>query len=193
MFDDSLVVMKDVNSNVTDLNGTDFSSLQELSNKENSKNPHSNHEPQRKYHKTIREAWFLCENPTKNNNSSKPNGGYSQKSKCNDTTLKSKPKKNFFPCYMCGQYFDQKVDYHLHMKTHKNRRTFTCSSCKNSFVFKLDLEKHMVKNEGEKSFSCKICDKVFFHKGNFGEHIANHKGNVSTENHLCEKCLNKKA
>ena len=79
-------------------------------------------------------------------------------------------------CHVCGKIFDQRNNYHKHMRTHLNVRKFQCDRCFATFKSSGALHTHRWRHSSfiRDGFRCSVCDKIFNRKKYLDNHMRIH-------------------
>lgn len=94
------------------------------------------------------------------------------------------PRQQVFKCKICGEKFEEKKSFRLHMRTHNDELRFECHLCKRKFLWESELSIHMKRCIGEKEFRCGQCPKLF----TFKHEAESHFRRKHIKSFQCDQC-----
>jgi len=93
-------------------------------------------------------------------------------------------------CPICFLYFEIRMNYTKHLKTHNEispARTHTCEHCGKSFETKGSLNVHLRTHSDYRPYKCDLCDMRFKHDCNRKSHQNTHTGTKLFDCDICGK------
>ncbi|XP_055910916.1 transcription factor Ouib-like [Eupeodes corollae] len=90
-------------------------------------------------------------------------------------------------CEICGNVFEKKRNFKLHLQRHTNNKRFECELCLHKFHTNTELKCHMRKHTGEKPYQCKYCHRKFSDYGTHKKHERTHTNERPFCCNFCEK------
>ncbi|XP_055850548.1 transcription factor Ouib-like [Episyrphus balteatus] len=90
-------------------------------------------------------------------------------------------------CEICGNVFEKKRNFKLHLQRHTNIKRYECEICFCKFYTPSELKCHMRKHTGEKPYKCKYCNRKFSDYGTHKNHERTHTNERPFSCNFCEK------